>query len=114
MGWNIKKMGWFLSLVTSTNVRAITLMPFGIYIRERFMTDKTIINHEMIHVQQQFEMLFIFFYLWYFIEWLIRIFVNGRRAYVMISFEQEAYGNEKNMDYLKTRKHFCWLKYIIQ
>ena len=112
MDCRIKKMGGLLLLITSELVRAITLMPFGIYVREQYMLNKRIINHEMIHRQQQFEMLIIFFYLWYFIEWLIRIFINGRRAYVMISLEQEAYANAANMDYLETRKHFCWFKYI--
>lgn len=33
-------------------------------------------------------------------------------AYHDISFEEEAYGNEKDLNYLKTRKHYAWLKYI--
>ena len=55
---------------------------------------------------------FLFFYLWYVIEWFFRIFINGNKAYVSLSFEREAYGNADNMDYLKTRKPFAWLKYM--
>ena len=54
----------------------------------------------------------LFFYLWYVIEWFFRIFINGNKAYVSLSFEREAYGNAGNMDYLKTRKRFAWLKYM--
>ena len=57
---------------------------------------------------------FLFFYLWYVIEWFIRIFINGNKAYVSLSFEREAYGNAYNMDYLKTRKPFSWLKYMVK
>jgi len=31
------------------------------------------------------------------------------KAYENICFEKEAYNNEKNLDYLKTRKHFSFL-----
>ena len=57
---------------------------------------------------------FLFFYLWYVIEWFIRIFINGRKAYISLSFEREAYGNADNMDYLKTRKFFSHLKYMVE
>lgn len=57
------------------------------------------------------EMLYVFFYLWYVIEWLIRLFGKGN-AYRNISFEQEAYSNDDNMKYLDIRKHYAWFKYI--
>ena len=55
---------------------------------------------------------FLFFYLWYVIEWFFRIFINGNKAYVSLSFEREAYDNDDNLDYLKTRKRFAWLGYM--
>jgi hypothetical protein len=55
---------------------------------------------------------FLFFYLWYVIEWFIRIFINGSKAYKSLCFEREAYQNDDNLDYLKTRKRFSFLKYI--
>lgn len=55
------------------------------------------------------EMLYIFFYLWYLIEWLIRLFGKGN-AYRKISFEKEAYNNENDETYLTKRKHYNWLK----
>lgn len=58
------------------------------------------INHEKIHSAQGRELLWIGFYLIYFFEWLVRLFINGKdKAYEMISFEREAYENERNLDY---------------
>lgn len=55
---------------------------------------------------------FLFFYLWYLLEWLIRIPVCGKSAYVSLSFEQEAYGNADNPNYLDNKKWFRWVKYL--
>ena len=80
--------------------KAITLWPF-IFARDPL--NKIDINHEKIHGKQQLELLIIFFYLIYVVEWIFKKYRN-------ISFEREAYINEKNLDYLKSRKHFAWLK----
>lgn len=71
-------------------------------------------RHERIHGEQQKEMLIVFFYLWYVIEWLIRCiqYGNGKTAYKNISFEREAYANETDIVYLDIRRHFAWLKYL--
>lgn len=34
------------------------------------------------------------------------------KTYRDVSFEEEAYNNEKNLDYLKARKYYSWWKYI--
>lgn len=44
-------------------------------------------------------------YLIYFGEWLVRLFMKGN-AYRNISFEKEAYNNEKDLTYLNRRKHY--------
>lgn len=88
--------------------KAINL--FGIlFVRENAKLDAKTINHEEIHTAQMKEMLYIFFYLWYLIEWLIRLFGKGN-AYRKISFEKEAYNNENDETYLTKRKHYHWLK----
>jgi hypothetical protein len=69
------------------------------------------VYHEAIHTAQMKEMLYIFFYLWYLMEWLIRLFAKGN-AYSNISFEKEAYQNDHNKNYLKNRKHYRWLKFL--
>jgi hypothetical protein len=35
-------------------------------------------------------------------------------AYRDISFEQEAYYHEEDMEYLKNRKHHAWIKYLFK
>jgi hypothetical protein len=73
-------------------------------------------NHESIHAKQMKELLFIPFYLFYLIEWFIKwcVYMDSHAAYRAISFEREAYSNEANLDYNKSRKHFAWLKRIIK
>ena len=107
----IKKMGKFLRFITNGAI-AITIAPFGVYILEKNITDVTTINHESIHWKQQLEMLILPFYIWYLLEWIVRLIINGKNAYYAISFEHESYANEDNLKYLETRKHYSRLKYM--
>ena len=58
-----------------------------------------------------YEMLYVFFYIWYLIEWLVNlcIYKSFNKAYRNISFENEAYKYMYDKDYLKNRKHYRWL-----
>lgn len=88
---------------------------FGVlFVRNNTKVTKKLINHESIHTAQMKEMLWIFFYLWYGVEYLlIRLFHKKQNcAYHDVSFEEEAHNNDKNLNYLKTRKHYAWCKYI--
>lgn len=76
-----------------------------------YISESTL-NHEAIHTAQMKELGYIFFYLLYFMEWVIRLFIDTLNVYRSISFEQEAYHNEDNPDYLKTRKHYSWIHYL--
>lgn len=71
-------------------------------------------NHERIHTAQMRELLYLFFYLFYVIEWIVRLFQyrDRKEAYLNISFEREAYVNQSNTDYLKSRKDYQNLKYL--
>lgn len=71
-------------------------------------------NHERIHTAQIRELLFVFFYIWYGIEWLVRLFQYRDRkvAYLNISFEREAYSNQKDRSYIKVRKKYEFRKYL--
>ena len=91
------------------NLFGILFARNGVY-KDNKLSKKTI-NHEKIHTHQMREMGYIFFYIWYFIEWLIQLIVHGSAAYHWISFEREAYDNEKNYKYLENRKHYSWFKY---
>ena len=81
--------------------------------RDKKISDKTL-NHEMIHTEQMKEMLYIFFYLWYVVEWFIRLLMlrDSHKAYRAISFEREAYANQENLAYREGRKRYSWLSYI--
>lgn len=108
----IKPMNWFVRMITFGSACGITLAPFGIYIDKDYMDRKSIINHEQIHWEQQMEMFILPFYIWYGIEWFIRIFTNWGHAYLSIAFEREAYSNDLNLNYISTRSKFAWLKYL--
>jgi len=93
--------------------RGITLWPF-IVLNNGCKKDITLLNHERIHLRQQIELLVIPFYIWYGIEFLIRYFQykNWDKAYRNISFEREAYKNDFDLEYLKKRRFWGFLKYI--
>ena len=92
----------------------IALWPFVILKDSKFKEDVIMLNHERIHLRQQAELLVVFFYVWYGLEYLIRLiqYRNRHEAYKNISFEREAYANEKDLDYLKRRSFWEYLKYI--
>ena len=90
--------------------RAINL--FGVlFVRGNARISERTLRHEAIHTAQMKEMLYIGFYIWYIIEWLIRLFMKGN-AYRNISFERETYKHQNELDYDKLRNRFAWLKYI--
>jgi len=86
---------------------------FGIILAKRPL-DRVESNHEYIHTLQQRELLFVGFYLLYVLEWIFRLCQhrNFLRAYFAISFEREAYANQKLLDYRKTRSLFAWRRYL--
>ena len=71
-----------------------------------YLTRDTIL-HEQIHTAQMKEMLYIFFYLWYGLEYIIIRFFHKKQnnAYHDVSFEEEAHDNAYNWNYLETRKY---------
>lgn len=80
-----------------------------IWCGDKSWIDKYVINHENIHLRQQIEMLFIPFYLEYVIEWIYQSikYRDTYKGYKNISHEREAYLNERNLNYLETRKPFA-------
>ena len=103
-----------LSHLFRKNFIGITIFPF-IFLRDKKLkNDEVLINHETIHIIQQLELLVVFFYPFYLIEYAIRLIQSRdqHKAYRNISFEREAYANEHNLNYLKKRKFYSFLKYI--
>jgi hypothetical protein len=86
--------------------RAINL--FGVcFVREGQPMPPHSINHEKIHTAQMKELWYVGFYLIYFLEWLVRLIITSTVAYRNISFEREAYDNQYDYNYLKSRKRFA-------
>lgn len=75
---------------------------------------RRMINHESIHTEQMKELGYIFFYIFYIVEWFVRLFINGFAAYENISFEREAYENEDDFGYIAKRKRYSWIKRIVK
>ncbi len=92
----------------------LAIFPF-VFLKSKHLQSHTIlINHEKVHLRQQLEMLIVPFYLMYGIEFLVRLFQYKEwdLAYRNISFEREAYDNESNLDYLRHRPIWAFLKYV--
>lgn len=87
----------FFQLFLRIKIRAIAFYPFIFMADEKDRNNIKLINHEKIHLRQQVEMLIIPFYIWYLIEFF-------SRGYWNVSFEKEAYANEKDLQYLKKEK----------
>ncbi|WP_298534218.1 hypothetical protein [uncultured Algibacter sp.] len=92
----------------------MTVFPFVFLKYNRLKKDVILVNHEKIHLRQQLELLVIPFYVVYLSEFIVRLiqFKNWNLAYRNVSFEQEAYINESNIEYLKNRKFWSFLKYL--
>jgi hypothetical protein len=92
----------------------ISIFPFIFLSATALKFRKTFINHEKIHLRQQLELLVIPFYIWYVLEFFIRLlyYRNWHLAYVNISFEREAYAKELDLEYLKHRRFWSFLKYL--
>ncbi len=96
-----------------SSFNALTIWPFIILKNKNLKDNKVIINHEKIHLRQQIEMLWFIYFIWYLLEFSINLvkYKNFMSAYYHISFEKEAYENEKNLTYLRNRKFWSFLKY---
>lgn len=93
---------------------AIAIWPFIILKNKDLKDDDVLINHEKIHLQQQKEMLWLLFFLWYLIEFLVKL-IKYRKpmlSYRNLSFEREAYANENHKNFLNKRSFWNFLKYI--
>ena len=92
--------------------RAMAIWPFVFIKRHKnhqphnWCCPPELIFHEFIHFYQQKELLFIFFYLIYLLEFLFNLirYRNWDKAYRNISFEREAYDQQGEYDYGGRRK----------
>ena len=98
-----------LSFFAPIEIGAISLFPF---VFSRGVVSESTRRHETIHFQQQLETFVIFFYIIYLWDYLrSRIGGNtGKKSYRLIRAEKEAYENELDADYLKSRPRYSWLR----
>jgi len=101
-----------LSYLSPIKIGAITLGPF---VFSRWEISDITRNHEAIHWEQYKETLiigFLFLYLFYW-AWGLLKYKDGKVAYAMIPFEQEAYQNDEKWVYILNRKKYAWLKFKV-
>ena len=94
--------------------------------------------HEGIHLQQLIESLLLgvglfviminegcglwsvsalfLFYIWYVVEFIVKLALtfSWKKAYMSVSFEQEAYRNQLEKSYLERRPAFAWLRFVFK
>ncbi len=101
-------------VVPKLKVNAIALFPFILVRHISLKYDTVTIRHEKIHLWQEVELLIIPFYIVYLSNYLINLvkYKNHDKAYRRIIFEQEAYKNESDAQYLSKRRFWAWLKFI--
>ena len=94
--------------------RGLAVYPFVFVKQALDKKNEVFVNHERIHLRQQLELLVVPFFLWYFLEFLVRLiqYKEMDLAYRNISFEREAYANEKDIEYLNNRFLWRFLKYV--
>jgi hypothetical protein len=107
----------WLSKIAPLDIYAICLGP--IVFARGTLTEK-LRRHETIHWQQMLELLVIGHLVLYGWDWLkgcIKYRNNwkgykssGNKAYYRTRAEQEAYGNDDNLDYLSIRRRWQWLR----
>ena len=92
----------------------VTLWPFIVMRTPELKEDIVFINHEKIHIRQQAEMLVLPFFIWYAVDYLIRLvqYRDNYVAYLNISFEREAYARECELRYLEKRPFWSFLAYL--
>ncbi len=93
--------------------RGLTIFPF-VFVSDRNSKHYLeLINHERIHLRQQLELLVLPFFFIYGLDYLVKLIRYRDRnvAYCNVVFEREAYENENDLDYLKSRSFWNFLKY---
>ena len=106
---------WFPVFLTKFAPIEVWAVSFGIWVWCRGKLSPGTKRHETIHFLQQKELFFVGQWVLYGLFWLIgRIkYGDGRKAYYQNPFEQEAYDNDNDSEYLTNRKKFAWKHYKI-
>jgi hypothetical protein len=103
----------FLQIISKGKWWGWSCFPFVVFRSQKDRETPYKMNHELIHHRQQLELLLIGFFLLYFGEYILYRIKgkNHYRAYLSISFEREAYDNQRDTTYLKNRPYWAFWKY---
>tara|TARA_B110001450_G_scaffold208331_1_gene198987 strand:- start:1236 stop:1568 length:333 start_codon:yes stop_codon:yes gene_type:complete len=90
---------------------AMAIFPFIFFKKKEYITPVRL-NHERIHIRQQLELLIVFFYMWYLFDFIVKYvkYRDWKTAYRNNIFEREAYSFEKDLNYLKNRKFYKFVR----
>jgi len=104
----------FSKYLFHSSFNALAVWPFIFLKNKNLIYDDVLINHERIHLQQQKEMLWLLFFVWYFLEFFIKLIIYKQpiEAYRNLSFEREAYKYEMDFNYIKKRKYWNFINFL--
>lgn len=113
------------NVIPPRGFKAITLGSF-IFVRKGTILSEQDINHEAIHWEQYKETFVIGFFFIYLFEFILKFISPSltvdqkrfgrsywKRVYRSLSMEREAYNNQDNSNYIKSRQHYAWIKHIL-
>jgi hypothetical protein len=94
--------------------RGLTVFPFVLLRTRTAANDLVLMNHERIHLRQQLELFVLPFFVIYGLDYVVKLIRYRDRnvAYRNVVFEREAYENENDLDYLKSRSFWRFWRYI--
>lgn len=103
-------------LVGTKDLRACAIIPGIVIVTDSMAAqDSVLMNHEKIHFAQAKELWYIGYFFVYTKEFITNRIIrklSGQNSYYANSLEYEAYVNQWNSDYLKTRKKNAWKQYV--
>lgn len=86
-----------------------------VYVRRNTTLQQKDWTHEAIHSKQQKELLLVIFLLLYGLEYVVKLLCtfSFNRAYKSVSFEQEAYEKQHNLQWPYARPDYYWRKFVL-
>ena len=105
-----------IPFIFPSTFNALAVWPFIILREPALRSDSVLIHHERIHLRQQLELLWVFFFIIYMTEFLAKIIIyrQPKLAYRNISFEREAYENEYDLNYVRNKPLWSFVGYIFE
>ncbi len=103
-----------IPFIFPSTFNALAIWPFIILKEPELNGDPVLMHHERIHLKQQLELLWFFFFFLYLGEFLAKIIIyrDFKRAYRNISFEREAYAHEHDKDYIDRKPLWSFVRYL--